>query len=74
MTPTEKKMIKKIIIVVIAIISFFITATAAMVCIASGIVYGNNKSVILGVATLIVVVPIFSILTWKEVYAYAEKL
>lgn len=73
MTPTALKIIKKIIIRLLAGIAFFILGLTAMVCIMSAIVYKDNWAFLVGMLLLVITVPSFSVLVWKEVNRYAEK-
>ena len=73
MKPTAKKLLLKIIVRLLVGLAFCIVIFAGMVCLMSAIVYKDNTAFTIGLIMLVVSVPPFAVLVWKEVNAYVEK-
>lgn len=65
---------KKVIIRFAVAMVFFILDLTAMICIMSAIVYKDNRAFVIGAVILAVTVPMFAVVTWKEVNEYVEKI
>ena len=70
----KNTVLKKLVVRLLIAIAFSLVMLAGMVSLMSAIVYKDNTAFIVGVIVLVITVPVFSVLVWKEVSAYAENL